>query len=187
MRSHCPLSSRSKRIFNQLRPKSYIHHSHGVTNISDDQNRPQLYAKRQDRRRYVPRLTSRTVEIANRENYKAHDKLWSLVQYLQEQIQLLPETPYLTIPTGSPTSPIFSLCSPNPRSLALTCQKAGLVVRAIMPPTVPKGGQRARVCLHTDNTEQDIDRLVTVIAQWIKDESTLESNRPALVAERSRI
>ncbi len=42
------------------------------------------------------------------------------------------------------------------------------MVRAIVPPTVPEGTQRVRVCLHAGNTVEDIDRLVASIKDWLE-------------------
>jgi selenocysteine lyase/cysteine desulfurase len=41
-------------------------------------------------------------------------------------------------------------------------------VRAIVPPTVPEGTQRVRVCLHAGNTHRDVDRLVERIRHWLE-------------------
>ena len=46
------------------------------------------------------------------------------------------------------------------RSLALGMQKDGLDVRPILSPTVPKGKERIRICLHAYNTEEEINRLL---------------------------
>ncbi|OJJ81820.1 aminotransferase class I/II-fold pyridoxal phosphate-dependent enzyme [Aspergillus glaucus CBS 516.65] len=67
----------------------------------------------------------------------------------------------------SPSSPILSLRTLYPRQLADVCQKAGFVVRAIMAPTVPKGQERVRVCVHAGNTEEEIEGLVGVIKRWM--------------------
>ena len=66
-----------------------------------------------------------------------------------------------------PTSPIFSLRTSQPRELASFCQRAGFVVRAIMPPTIPEGKERVRVCLHAGNTEEEIDSLVRTVQSWL--------------------
>lgn len=66
-----------------------------------------------------------------------------------------------------PTSPIISLRTSRPRQLASACQQAGYIVRAIMPPTIPKGKERVRVCLHAGNTEEEIDGLVRTIQAWL--------------------
>ncbi|KAL3477235.1 pyridoxal phosphate-dependent transferase [Aspergillus californicus] len=64
-------------------------------------------------------------------------------------------------------SPIFSLRSRVPSQLASFCQEEGYIVRAIMPPTVPTGRERVRVCLHAGNTVEEIDKLVETIEIWL--------------------
>lgn len=49
------------------------------------------------------------------------------------------------------------------RGLARTLQAAGLDVRPIMYPTVQKGTERLRICLHVYNTEEEIARLTTML------------------------
>lgn len=71
------------------------------------------------------------------------------------------------IPLHSPRSPIISLLTPDPRGLAQHCQKAGYVVRAIVPPTVPEGSERVRVCLHSGNTSGQVEGFVRLLQQWI--------------------
>jgi 8-amino-7-oxononanoate synthase len=66
-----------------------------------------------------------------------------------------------------PTSPIFSLRTSKPRQLAAFCQRNGFIIRAIMPPTIPEGKERVRVCLHSGNTEAEIEGLVQTIQSWL--------------------
>lgn len=61
------------------------------------------------------------------------------------------------------------------RELASFLQAEGQIVRAIMPPTVPKGTERVRVCLHARNTFEEIDRLTVLVREWI------EQHRPGRV------
>jgi 8-amino-7-oxononanoate synthase len=42
------------------------------------------------------------------------------------------------------------------------------MVRPIVPPTVPNGTQRIRVCLHSGNTHEDVDGLVRRIREWLR-------------------
>jgi 8-amino-7-oxononanoate synthase len=36
-----------------------------------------------------------------------------------------------------------------------------------MPPTIPEGKERVRVCLHAGNTEAEIDGLTRMIQSWL--------------------
>jgi 8-amino-7-oxononanoate synthase len=65
-------------------------------------------------------------------------------------------------------SPIQILVTPgnqDAKALAATLQNAGLEVRAILHPTVPKGEERIRVCLHSFNTKQEIDELLGMVTE----------------------
>ncbi|CZR61491.1 related to aminotransferase [Phialocephala subalpina] len=101
-------------------------------------------------------------------------RLNELIEYMYTQLKTLEpytedlttSTSLLQIPPEMPSSPIFSILMPDPRSLARHCQAADFVVRPIMPPTVPEGTQRVRVCLHAGNTHEDIERLVAAIKDW---------------------
>lgn len=65
-----------------------------------------------------------------------------------------------------PRSAIFSVFCSNPRSLAQYCQQSGLIVRPIVHPTVPKGTERVRVCIHSGNTAAEVDLLIQKIKDW---------------------
>lgn len=94
--------------------------------------------------------------------------LYQQLQTLASLTQSLLDASILSVPSECPQSPIFALLSQKPRELASYCQSAGLVVRAVVPPTVPEGTQRVRVCLHAGNTAEQIDRFVECVAEWIK-------------------
>ena len=49
------------------------------------------------------------------------------------------------------------------RSLATKLQQAGLQISPILHPTVPAGMERLRVCLHTFNNREQIDRLFAIL------------------------
>jgi 8-amino-7-oxononanoate synthase len=51
------------------------------------------------------------------------------------------------------------------RAVAGRLQAAGLDVRPILSPTVEKGRERLRIVLHAFNTEEEMDRLVRLLAQ----------------------
>jgi 8-amino-7-oxononanoate synthase len=77
------------------------------------------------------------------------------------------DSTFLQLPQSLPNSPIFALLTPDPRNLAKWCQDAGFVVRPIVPPTVPEGTQRVRVCLHARNSKHDVEALVERIRRWL--------------------
>ena len=70
-------------------------------------------------------------------------------------------------PLKCPKSPIFSITTSQPRSLADFCRRCGFLVRPVVPPTVPVGTERVRVCLHAGNKAADVDLLVKSIETWI--------------------
>jgi 8-amino-7-oxononanoate synthase len=50
------------------------------------------------------------------------------------------------------------------QSKAQQLQESGLAVKAILPPTVPAGSQRLRICIHAFNTREELDRLIALLA-----------------------
>ncbi|KAL1303161.1 hypothetical protein AAFC00_006588 [Neodothiora populina] len=100
------------------------------------------------------------------------DKLFVLITLFHDLLLQLQAEEHpgllLCVPASCPPSPIFSILSSDPRGLATFCQQAGLIVRPIVPPTVPIGAERIRVCLHAGNTTQEIETLVARIKAWVK-------------------
>lgn len=116
-------------------------------------------------------------------------KLNELIDHLYSRLETLeiPTKVYngvrkkaLEIPRQKPQSPIFSLVTPEPRSLAKYCQDNGFVVRPIVPPTVPKGTERVRVCLHSGNTILDIEGLIGKIGEWLRGAERVTMTGPKL-------
>ncbi|PLB49369.1 7-keto-8-aminopelargonate synthetase [Aspergillus steynii IBT 23096] len=106
--------------------------------------------------------------LSEGETQHLQDKLQELILYLRNRLRELDSwDPSIFEVDHFPSSPIFSLRSPLPRELAAVCQRSGFVVRAIMPPTIPAGKERVRVCLHAGNTIQEIDGLVRTIEFWL--------------------
>jgi 8-amino-7-oxononanoate synthase len=91
----------------------------------------------------------------------------ALQQILKEKIDLyVKSTVSLTNRTQSHSAIQTVLCPGNEsvRHLAGTLQELGLDVRPILSPTVPKGSERLRICLHTFNTDEEIVSLTRVLA-----------------------
>lgn len=66
--------------------------------------------------------------------------------------------------------PIIPVMTSTPRPLSANLRELGLNARPISWPTVPKGRDRVRVCLHAGNSEDDVERLVDGIVRWADDE-----------------
>lgn len=67
---------------------------------------------------------------------------------------------------GSSSSPIQTLILPGntrAKNAAANLQAQGFDVRAILSPTVAEGKERLRICLHTFNTDQEIENLTIQI------------------------
>lgn len=92
----------------------------------------------------------------------AHDLLLSISRRRQDAPGLLSLDP------DAPRAPIIPLLTPLARSLAQHCQERGLTVRAIVAPTVPKGKERVRICLHAANTRVEIEKLARAVGEWVE-------------------
>jgi 8-amino-7-oxononanoate synthase len=57
----------------------------------------------------------------------------------------------------------------HPRPLSAFLLTLGMNARPITWPTVPKGKDRVRVCLHAGNTREDVERLVEGVVEWAED------------------
>lgn len=51
------------------------------------------------------------------------------------------------------------------KAAAMALQQKGIDIRAILSPTVPAGKERLRICLHTFNTDQEIEMLITELSK----------------------
>lgn len=85
--------------------------------------------------------------------------LHQLIGYFREQVAS--SCSYPIIESRSAIQCIVIPGNEACRLIAQQLQEAGLDVRAILSPTVPKGKERLRICLHQYNTYEQIDALVT--------------------------
>ncbi|KAK8141404.1 hypothetical protein G3M48_010585 [Beauveria asiatica] len=81
----------------------------------------------------------------------------------------------LHVKPSVPESPILPLFTASARELAAYCQQRGFLLRAIVAPTVPKGADRVRLCLHAGNTADEVDALCKVIEKWTCDKMGIEA------------
>lgn len=96
----------------------------------------------------------------------AREHLHERIRYFRWRIARQPAAERLESGWINSESPIQGLTvSSNDRAryVATEAQHAGFDVRAILSPTVPAGHERLRICLHAFNTDDEIDRLITVL------------------------
>ena len=105
-----------------------------------------------------------TIKCAHQYLLQADDRrkeLFALVEIFQQQFK----TGSRFTLTGS-KSPIQSLIvqgNEQAKQIAHQIQLAGFDVRAILYPTVAKGKERIRICIHSFNTPQEVIKLAEVI------------------------
>jgi 8-amino-7-oxononanoate synthase len=73
------------------------------------------------------------------------------------------EIPFAKLPGTSPIQVVLIPGNERVRGVASVLQSAGLDVRPILYPTVPKETERLRVVLHAFNTEQEVQLLVRLL------------------------
>ncbi|KAF2856473.1 8-amino-7-oxononanoate synthase-like protein [Plenodomus tracheiphilus IPT5] len=94
----------------------------------------------------------------------------------------------LKIPSACPKSPIFSVQLERPRLLATFLQDRGMMVRAVVPPTVPVGTARVRICLHAGNTVAQVQQLVRALEEWCDGQSTeVHKDRNQIESTKARL
>lgn len=83
-----------------------------------------------------------------------------------------------------PASPIVPLLTPHARALAAHLRGRGFLVRSICYPTVPRGQDRVRICVHAGNAEAEVRALVSAVQDWY--EERLQGAQVAGRTERDR-
>lgn len=71
------------------------------------------------------------------------------------------------IPSRSPIQAVVIPGNERVRSMARALQAEGFLVWPILAPTVPEGEERLRICLHSFNTEEEINRLIDALYQLL--------------------
>ncbi|MEJ6737038.1 MAG: 8-amino-7-oxononanoate synthase [Flavobacteriales bacterium] len=96
------------------------------------------------------------------------ERLKGLITYFKSNFchPELVEGPKL-INSDSPIQCIVVPGNDKVRKLAIDIQNKGIDVRPILAPTVPKGEERLRICLHSFNTKEQIDGLVKEIGIYL--------------------
>ncbi len=95
--------------------------------------------------------------------YKLLPSAVDLVQKLQQNIslfkELLAQTGFNLLPSDSAIQCLVVGSNEKAKAMAAQLQNVGLDVRPILSPTVAKGTERLRICLHSYNTDNEINLL----------------------------
>jgi 8-amino-7-oxononanoate synthase len=63
----------------------------------------------------------------------------------------------------SPIQGVFIAGNKAVKTKATALVAKGILVKAILSPTVPKGKERIRICIHSFNTQEEIDQLISAL------------------------
>ncbi|EIW68063.1 hypothetical protein TREMEDRAFT_74394 [Tremella mesenterica DSM 1558] len=81
-------------------------------------------------------------------------------------IQTLTTHKWISPPVDAPSA-ICGLLTPHPHRLSAFLLEKGMIIRPVVPPSVPPGGERIRICLRADMSSRDVERLVTCLKEWV--------------------
>src|ERR1035437_7361899 len=103
--------------------------------------------------------------VAVNQSYRLLEKSDVLIQQLHDRINyfknhLSENAKAYLIESDSAIQCIVVSGNTKVKKLATTLQKDGFDVRPILSPTVPKGKERLRICLHSFNSEEEINGLL---------------------------
>ena len=99
-------------------------------------------------------------ELLNEANDK-REKLFSLITFFKNQVHS--KNNFQLITSDSPIQSVVVSGNEPVKEFASKIQEHGLDVRPILYPTVPKGKERIRICLHSFNSEEEVSKLAQII------------------------
>ncbi|KAF9973166.1 5-aminolevulinate synthase, nonspecific, mitochondrial, partial [Mortierella antarctica] len=103
------------------------------------------------------------------------EKVHGLIHYFRSNINV-PD--HMLLPSTSPIQGIVMDGNAKVNALSQRLIKAGLNVKPIRFPTVPKGKERVRICLHSHNTQEQVQQLIQIVQTWFRENGIelLENN-----------
>ena len=78
--------------------------------------------------------------------------------------------------TNHVVGPIIPVFTRYPYPLATHLQKLGFLTCPITHPSIPRGTDRLRICLHAGNTIEEVDGLLAGIMAWADTHGNAESH-----------
>jgi len=94
------------------------------------------------------------------------EKLFSLIKYFNSTKAKFSKFQSISLHSDSAIQTVIITGNENVRSLSQKLLDKKLDVRAILSPTVPEGKERLRICLHSYNSEKEIDLLFEYISDF---------------------
>lgn len=99
---------------------------------------------------------------------KARENLFTNIQYYNNKIIELNNTKSSQFSTNySPIQYVLIGDINKTKQISTILNENDLLVKPILSPTVAKGKERIRICLHQHNTKKEIDLLINIISQHI--------------------
>ncbi|KAG0293600.1 hypothetical protein BGZ97_005311, partial [Linnemannia gamsii] len=109
---------------------------------------------------YQMLIAGETVELVQ--------KVRTLITHFRTTINIPPHISLL--PSTSPIQGLVMTGNARVNALSHQLIQAGLNVKPIRFPTVPKGKERVRICLHSHNTIEQVDLLIRIVEEWVRKE-----------------
>lgn len=97
------------------------------------------------------------------EDNEAKARLKDNIEYFKQQVESL-KLKSLFIPSASPIHCCIFSGNDRVRAMAKRFQNEGFDIRPILSPTVPKGEERLRICIHSFNTKKEIRKVLQLLA-----------------------
>lgn len=74
---------------------------------------------------------------------------------------------FTLIAKDGPICPVICLRISSPRQISVWLQNRGFYVTPVTFPIVPKGTDRLRICVHADNTHEEVDGLIARLHEYL--------------------
>jgi len=108
-----------------------------------------------------PSAYGHITEAYNQQPFANRNLLFENISYFKSQ--LLSVSNIETVESISPIQAIIIGDIEKAKEIASKLIQVGIYAKAIVSPTVPKGTERIRICIHSYNTKSEIDLLVNTI------------------------
>ena len=113
--------------------------------------------------REVLRISAALKEL---EHSKQRDRLSLNIDAFLSEIENLNLTSSF-IPSRSPIQSFLLPDSSDPKEIKKVFQEHKIGAKIIFPPTVPKGQERIRICIHSFNTSSEIQRVLQLLSTFV--------------------